>query len=34
MIAEKAADMIHGRPPLPASEAAVWINPRWESAQR
>jgi choline dehydrogenase len=33
-IAEKAADMIRGRPPLPASDAPVWIHPRWETVQR
>jgi choline dehydrogenase len=33
-IAEKASDMIRGRCPLPRSEAAVWINPRWQDAQR
>jgi len=33
-IAEKASDMIRGRSPLPRSEAAVWINPRWQDAQR
>jgi choline dehydrogenase len=34
MIAEKAADMIRGRPPLPRSDAPVWIAPNWETAQR
>jgi choline dehydrogenase len=34
MIAEKAADMIRGRTPLPASTAPVWIHPAWETAQR
>ena len=34
MIAEKAADMIAGKPPLPPSDAPVWINPRWEGSQR
>lgn len=34
MIAEKAADMIRGRPPLPKEEAPVWIHPNWERAQR
>jgi choline dehydrogenase len=33
-IAEKASDMIRGRAPLPRSDAAVWINPRWQEAQR
>jgi choline dehydrogenase len=34
MIAEKASDMIRGKRPLPASDAPVWINPRWETSQR
>jgi choline dehydrogenase len=34
MIAEKAADMIRGRPPLTASDAPVWIHPQWETEQR
>jgi choline dehydrogenase len=34
MIAEKAADMIRGRAPLPPSQAPVWINPDWERSQR
>jgi len=34
MIAEKAADMIRGRPALTPSEAPVWIHPQWETAQR
>ena len=34
MIAEKAADMIRGRPPLPRDEAEVWIHPHWETSQR
>ena len=34
MIAERAADLIRGRQPLPPAEAPVWINPKWESAQR
>jgi choline dehydrogenase len=34
MIAEKAADMIRGRPALPASDAPVWIHPNWETEQR
>jgi choline dehydrogenase len=34
MIAEKASDMIRGRPPLPPSDAPVWINPSWETSQR
>lgn len=34
MIAEKASDMIRGRPPLPASGAPVWIHPQWQTRQR
>lgn len=34
MVAEKAADLICGNPPLPASNAPVWICPQWETKQR
>jgi choline dehydrogenase len=34
MIGEKAADMILGRPPLPASNAPYWQNPDWRERQR
>ena len=34
MIGEKAADMILGRPPLPASNAPVYVAPEWETRQR
>ena len=34
MVAEKAADMILGKPPLPAMQQQPWINPRWRTAQR
>ncbi|MDI5983848.1 choline dehydrogenase [Halomonas sp. M4R5S39] len=34
MIAEKAADMILGRPPLPPSEAAVFAPDDWQQSQR
>lgn len=34
MIAEKAADHILGRPPLPASNAPVWRHAEWETRQR
>jgi choline dehydrogenase len=34
MIAERAADLIRGRTPLPRSEAPVWIHPQWDGAQR
>jgi choline dehydrogenase len=34
MIAERAADLIRGKQPLPPVEAPVWIHPKWETAQR
>lgn len=34
MIAEKAADMIRGRPPLPPSGAPFYTAPDWRTAQR
>lgn len=34
MIAEKAADLIRGRPALTPSAAPVWIHPQWETSQR
>ncbi len=34
MIGEKAADMILGRPPLPASNAPSYVAPDWETKQR
>lgn len=34
MIAEKASDMIRGRPALPGSQAAVWTHPQWQTRQR
>jgi choline dehydrogenase len=34
MLAEKAADMILGRPPLPASNAPYYVAPDWQTAQR
>ena len=34
MIAEKAADAIRGREPLPRSEAPAYAAPDWEKAQR
>jgi choline dehydrogenase len=33
-IAEKAADLILGKAPLPRSEAKVYIAPNWETGQR
>ena len=34
MCAEKAADIILERPPLPASNAPYWIDPQWQQRQR
>ncbi len=34
MIAEKAADMIRGRPPLPPSDASFYTASDWRTAQR
>jgi choline dehydrogenase len=34
MLAEKLADAIRARPPLPPCDAPAWIHPRWETAQR
>ncbi|TLY97292.1 MAG: choline dehydrogenase [Gammaproteobacteria bacterium] len=34
MLAEKAADHIRGRPPLPRSTAPYYTAPNWQSAQR
>ena len=34
MIAERAADAIRGRDPLPPSDAPAWTAPDWETAQR
>lgn len=34
MIAEKAADTIRGRPPLPSSDAPFYTAPDWRTAQR
>ncbi|WP_120495949.1 choline dehydrogenase [Kiloniella sp. EL199] len=34
MVAEKAADIILGINPLPASNAPTWIHPEWETKQR
>jgi choline dehydrogenase len=34
MLAEKAADMILGRDPLPASNAPYYVAPDWETRQR
>ena len=34
MVGEKAADLLLGRDPLPASNAPVWIHPEWETKQR
>jgi choline dehydrogenase len=34
MLAEKAADFVLGRPPLPASNAPYYVAPDWEVSQR
>jgi choline dehydrogenase len=34
LVGEKAADMILGKPPLPASNVEPWINPEWREKQR
>jgi choline dehydrogenase len=34
MLAEKAADLIAGRPPLPPEQVPVYIAPDWETRQR
>jgi choline dehydrogenase len=34
MVGEKAADMILGRPPLPASNVEPWVHPEWREKQR
>jgi choline dehydrogenase len=34
MAAEKAADLILGRTPLPPSRAEVHIDPEWRTRQR
>jgi choline dehydrogenase len=34
MVGERAADLILGRPPLPASNLQPWMHPEWQTAQR
>jgi choline dehydrogenase len=34
MVAEKAADMILGKPALPSQEVPVAIHPNWQTEQR
>jgi choline dehydrogenase len=34
MVGEKAADMILGRSPLPASNVEPWMHPQWRERQR
>lgn len=34
MMAEKLADAIRGRPPLPAEKVPVWVNPNYRTHQR
>ena len=34
MTGEKAADILLGKDPLPASNLEPWINPNWQTSQR
>ncbi len=34
MVAEKAADIIRGRAPLPALDVDIWVDPLWRERQR
>lgn len=34
MVAEKAADIILEKPPLPELDVDVWIDPEWQNRQR
>ncbi|MBR9885985.1 MAG: hypothetical protein GYB21_21005, partial [Oceanospirillales bacterium] len=34
MVAEKAADLILGRTPLPSADAPIWIDEQWPTRQR
>jgi choline dehydrogenase len=34
MVAEKAADLILGKTPLPDADVDVWIDPQWQQRQR
>ena len=34
MLAEKAADLIAGRDPLPPADVPVWVHPQWQEQQR
>jgi len=34
MIAEKAADIVLGKPALPATDVPVFIHPEWPTRQR
>jgi choline dehydrogenase len=34
MMAEKAADIILGREPLPQENPDIWIHPEWQQKQR
>ena len=34
MVAEKASDIILGKPALPAEDADYWINPKWQESDR
>ncbi|MFM7275131.1 MAG: choline dehydrogenase [Gammaproteobacteria bacterium] len=34
MVAEKAADLVLGRSPLPRAEVETWLDPEWQQRQR
>ncbi len=34
MLAERAADLIAGRDPLPPEDAPIWVHPEWRTQQR
>jgi choline dehydrogenase len=34
MVAEKAADLMLGNPPLPPTNVAVWYHPDYQNCQR
>jgi choline dehydrogenase len=34
MVAEKAADLILGKTPLPDADVDVWIDPQWQRLPR
>jgi choline dehydrogenase len=34
MVAEKAADLVLGKSPLPRAEVDTWLDPEWQQRQR